>query len=87
MTALVLLATLHEHGVTLTPWVDRLRVDAPEGVLTAELRQALQTQKEELLALVEELEERLAIAHYCGGLSLEEAEQLAWQCVLEEVPS
>jgi TubC N-terminal docking domain len=46
MTALELLATLHERGVALLPWVDdRLRVDAPQGVLTDELRQAIRTQK------------------------------------------
>jgi hypothetical protein len=65
MTALELLATLHERGVALLPWVDdRLRVDAPQGVLTDELRQAIRTQKEALLALAAEMEERLAIAHY-----------------------
>jgi hypothetical protein len=85
MTALELLATLHERGVTLIPWVDRLRVDAPEGVLTDELRQAIRMQKEALLALVEEWSERAAIAEYCGGVPRAEAEQLAWQCVLGEV--
>jgi hypothetical protein len=31
MTALELLTTLRELGVTLTLWVDRLHVDAPQG--------------------------------------------------------
>ena len=85
MTTMQLLTTLHGLGVTLIPWVDRLRVDAPEGVLTAELRQAIRTQKGELLALVEEWSERAAIAEYCGRAPRAEAERLAWQCVLEEV--
>jgi hypothetical protein len=85
MTALELLATLHARGVTLLPWVDRLRVDAPRGALTAELRQAIRTQKGELLALVEEWSERAAIAEYWGGVPRMEAEQLAWQCILGEV--
>jgi hypothetical protein len=84
MTAAELLTTLHALGVTLSPRVDRLRVDAPEGVLTAELRQAIRTQKGELLALVEEWSERAAIAEYCGGVPRAEAERLAWECVLEE---
>jgi hypothetical protein len=85
MTALELLATLHERGVTLVPWVNRLRVDAPEGALTDELRQAIRMQKGELLALVEEWSERAAIAEYCGGVPRVAAERLAWQCILGEV--
>src|SRR6266436_292650 len=37
MTVLGLLITLRDLGVTLTPWEDRLRVDAPTGVLTDDL--------------------------------------------------
>ena len=85
MTAAELLTTLQALGVTLSPRVDRLHVDAPEGVLTAELRQAIRTQKGELLALAEEWSERAAIAEYCGGAPRVEAERLAWQCVLEAV--
>ena len=85
MTAVEVLTTLHGLGVTLTPWVDRLKADAPAGVLTADLRQAMRTHKAELLDLVEQWSERAAIAEYCGGLSRAEAEALAWQCVLGEV--
>jgi TubC N-terminal docking domain len=84
MTPLELLTTLHGLGVTLTPWVDRLRVDAPAGVLTDDLRQALRTHKTALLDLVEAFEERAAIAEYCGGLVRTEAEALAWAHVLGE---
>jgi TubC N-terminal docking domain len=84
MTALELLATLHALGVTLSPRVDRLRVDTPEAVLTDELRQTIRTQKGELLALVETWSERAAIAEYCGGAPRVEAERLAWACVLVE---
>ena len=85
MTLIELLTKLHALGVTLSPRVDRLRMDAPEGVLTDELRQAIRTQKGELLALVEEWSERAAIAECCGRAPRAEAERLAWQCVLEEV--
>ena len=86
MTAVEILATLHGLGVTLAPWVDHILVDAPHGVLTANLRQAMQTHKAALLALVEEWSERAAIAEYCGGLAREEAERLAWRGVLGEGP-
>jgi TubC N-terminal docking domain len=52
MTADELLTTLHALSVTLSPRVDRLHVDAPEGVLTAELRLAIRTHKGELLSLL-----------------------------------
>ena len=84
MTALELLTARHARGVTLTPWGDRLRVDAPEGTLTPALRAALREHKAELLDLLEAFEERAALAEYCGGLSRPAAEALAWQCVLEE---
>ena len=82
MTALELFATLRQLGVTLIPRVDRLKVDAPQGVLTEELRQAMRTHKTALLDLVEAFEERAAIAEYCGRLPRGEAERLAWACVL-----
>ena len=85
MTPVALLHMLHVHGVRLRPMGTRVDVEDPAGVLTDEVRQALVTHQAMLLGLVEELEERLAIAHYCSGLSLEEAEQLAWTCVLEVV--
>jgi hypothetical protein len=84
MTPLELLTTLRGLGVTLPPWVDRLRVDAPAGVLTDALRDALRTHKTALLDLIEAFEERAAIAEYCAGLPRVEAEALAWACVLDE---
>src|SRR5438445_217140 len=74
MTALELLRTLHELGVTLTPMVDRLRIDAPMGVLTAELRQALRVQKWDVLDMVEAFEERSALVQYYGDLPRPAAE-------------
>ncbi len=61
MTATELLTTLRDLGVTLTPGGDQLRVDAPAGVLTDELRQAMRTHKAALLDLVEAFDERTAI--------------------------
>ena len=85
MTPVALLHILHVHGVRLRPMGTHVDVEDTAGVLTDDVRQALVTHRVALLGLVEDLEERLAIAHYCGGLSIEEAEHLAWQCVLEEV--
>ena len=84
MTAVEVLTTLRGLGVTLTPWVDRLRVDAPEGTLTPALRAALREHKTALLDLLEAFEERAAIIEYCGGLSREEAERQAFLCVQGE---
>jgi len=61
MTATELLTTLRHLGVTLAPDGDQLRVDAPAGVLTDELRQAMRTHKAALLDLVGAVEERAAI--------------------------
>ena len=66
------------------PLVFGLHVDAPTGVLTDALRTALQTHKAALLDLVEEWSERAALAEDCGGLAREDAERLAWECVLDE---
>lgn len=84
MTAMELLMALRGLGVTLTPWVDRLRVDAPQGALTLAFRAALREHKPELLDLVEEWSERAGIAEYCGGLSRESAEALAWDALLQQ---
>ena len=80
----MLLHTIHVLGVRLRPMVTYVEVEAPAGVLTAALRQAIGDHQAALLDLVEEVEERAAIAEYCGGLAGEEAERLAWQCVLGE---
>jgi hypothetical protein len=83
MTPVALLHMLHVRGVHLRPMGTHVDVEDPAGVVTDDVRQALVTHQAVLLGLVEELEERLAIAHYCGGLSIEEAERLAWQCALK----
>ncbi len=64
---------------------ERLRVDAPTGVLTDDMQQAIRTHKAALIELVEEIEERACIGEFCGGLAREEAERLAWACVLGKV--
>ncbi len=53
MTAVALLAELRERGATVAVVGDRLRIEAPRGVLTPELRTRLAAAKPELLALVE----------------------------------
>jgi hypothetical protein len=50
MTPHELLATLHRAGAEVKVHGDRLRVEAPRGVLTEEIRQALVEHKPELLA-------------------------------------
>ena len=52
MTASELLATLTALGATVRAVEDRLRIEAPSGALTPELRSALAEQKPALLALV-----------------------------------
>jgi len=85
MTALALLQQLRDLGVALTPYPDgTLRYKAPKGTLTPALLAALRERKQELHGLVEDFEERAAIAEYCGGLSRAEAERLAWARVCGE---
>ena len=85
MTALTLLQQLHALGVILTLYPDgTLRSKAPQGVLTPALLDALREHKAALLALVEEWSERAAITEYCSGLSQEEAERLAWDCLVRK---
>jgi hypothetical protein len=83
MTALALLHLLHERGVILTPHPDgTLRYKAPKGTLTPELLEEMRQHKDELHALVEDWSERAAIAEYCGGLAREDAERVAWECLI-----
>ena len=83
MTALALLQQLHDSGVLFTPLPDgTVRYRARQGVLTPALLDAIRQHKSELHVLVEDWSGRAAIAEYCGGLTREEAERLAWQCVL-----
>src|SRR5437016_13672994 len=83
MTALALLQHLHDLGVSPTPSPGgTVRYRAPRGVLTPALIALMHQHKLALHALVEEWSERSAIAEYCGGLAREDAERLAWACVL-----
>lgn len=66
------------------PLVFGLHVDAPKGVLTDLLRAAIREHKAALLELVEEFEERAAIAEDCGGLPRADAEALAWHSLVEQ---
>lgn len=52
MNAETLLAEAHRLGITLFPAGDKLRVDAPKGALSPDLRQALADHKPEILALL-----------------------------------
>lgn len=52
MTAPDLLATLRALGVSVEAVEDRLRIDAPPGAITLELRSALAEQKAALLTLL-----------------------------------
>ncbi len=84
MTPAALLSTLHTTGVVLTLDAGTLRYKAPKGVMTPNLRQQLTQHKAALLDLVEEFEERAAIAEYCGGLPRDAAEDFAWHCLVEQ---
>ena len=53
MRARVLLQELRRRGVALEADGDLLRVDAPVGVVTEELRRSLQENKRELMSLLE----------------------------------
>jgi hypothetical protein len=86
MTALALLQQLHDLGVALQPYSDgTLRYKAPKGRLTPALLKEMRQYKDGLHGLVEEWNERAAIAEYGAGLSQPAAEQLAWQCVFGEI--
>jgi hypothetical protein len=83
MITLALLQQLHALGVRMTPHPDgTMRCRAPQHVLTPALVDAMRQHKTELHTLLEEWSERAAIAEYCGGRAREEAERLAWRCVL-----
>jgi hypothetical protein len=80
MTPFVLLLTLRDLGVFLTPLPDgeRLHIDAPAGVLTDAHRQAIREHKQALLDMAEWYEERAGILEYEAGLSRAQAEREAW---------
>ena len=95
MNARQLLCDLEEHGVLLQAdgTGTRLVVDAPVGVVTADIVEQLGTHKSEILSLlagqwgaadwIDLYEERCAIAEHDGGLSRAEAAASAYQsCVI-----
>jgi len=79
MTALTFFQQLYSLGVVLTPYPDgTLRYKALKGTMTPELLDAMRQHKDVLHGLVEDFEERAAIAEYSGGVPRAEAERLAW---------
>ena len=63
MSAAALLARLYNAGATVTVNGDKLHVDAPNGVLTPELRGELREHKAELLAELQRPSALLEQAH------------------------
>lgn len=80
MTPLDLLAELERRNVKLTLSGDKLRLNAPAGVLTPELKEAVRRQKPALIALLEAqeakrlLQERGWVAIYSKTLG----EDILW---------
>ena len=60
MNAAELLIELRARGVVIEAAGDRLKVDAPKGVVTPELREALAEHKIEVLALITVTEKEIA---------------------------
>jgi hypothetical protein len=60
----------------------RLRIQAPPGVLTPALREAVERHRDELLAHVFDLTERAAVLEYEQGNTREDAELFARCCVV-----
>ena len=87
VTVRVLLRQLRTLGVVLTPLSDgRIRYRAPKRTMTPALLTIIRQHKMELHALAADWCARVALAAYCAGLSRLQAEQVAWQCLLEEAP-
>ncbi len=76
-----LFAELRNRGVALRVVGDRLRY-RPASAVRPGLRERMAACKVELVALVEQFEERAAIREFDGGLTRAEAERLALQDVL-----
>jgi hypothetical protein len=97
MNAQELITELSKQGVILEAENDGLRIDAPKGVLTSELRQSLTEQKQAILTLLSQpspigaaptvldermdFEERAGIMEYDGGLTRVEAERRALETI------
>jgi hypothetical protein len=63
MTLVEIVTMLRSHDVLLTACGDRLRVDAPAGVVSDEMRQAIHQHKAALLALLTP-ERRIPLPRY-----------------------
>jgi hypothetical protein len=71
----LLLALWARHGATVSINGDRLRVEAPRGVLTPPIREALATHKLELLRLLSLVEEyRILLGSDVGEASFRRAQ-------------
>lgn len=68
MNPRLLLRSMRERGVSLTAHDGKLRVDAPAGVLNADLKAALVENKPDLLRLLEQERRKLKAAHKRGLL-------------------
>jgi hypothetical protein len=77
MTVAELLTDLYRRRVVLDVNGERLRVDAPKGILTPELRQALAKHKAKLVTYLEGLSDGRCTVH---GRWLTYAEQQAGRC-------
>ena len=85
MTVLTFVAHLRFLGITLSPLPDgRIKVHDARDALTPELVDLIRQHKPAVHAVLIELAERAAIAEFCGGLSPEDAEALAWHCVIAD---
>ena len=77
--------TLEQLGVALSRDGDKLRVKAPPGVITPELRVWLAKNKESLLVTLDWQEfygERAAVAEHCGKMPRDQSEKQAFEsCV------
>jgi len=82
MDSLALLINARAAGFQLHAEGKRLLVRGPKRL--AALAQELLRHKAQILDLLEAWEERASIIQCDGGVSREEAERLAWQCVLGE---
>lgn len=81
MTAPDLLAALSAIGATVQAVEDRLRIEAPRGALTPELRAALAEQKPALLSLLREpprVRPNLCVG--CGTVYFPEPARLCYAC-------
>ncbi len=77
MNAVALLAEARRRGIELWADGDRLRYEAPEGVLTAELRKSLSDHREDLLSLLRGAR-AIPLASRDGNLPLSFAQERLW---------